>query len=297
MSLKTGMRLGLYEKAFPAEWSWEERLCRAAAMGYDFLEISIDESRPRLDRLDWASSERSRIRGAVANSGIPILTMCLSAHRMYPLGSHSPDVRQRGLDILRQAIDLAGDIGLRIIQVMGYDVFYEPSDTETQSHFIEGIALGTWWASQAGVMLGLENVDAPFLDSVEKAIRLVHTLGSPWFQLYPDMANLAAAGYHPADELRLAKGHLVGVHVKDALPGVIRGVPFVDGIVPFEETFETLANIGYCGLLTVEMWADKDPEAGGTEAVRAAHRLVDQLTTSAWASSHLPAAGWGLPAG
>ena len=279
MSLQTGMRLGIYEKAFPAEWSWEERLCRAAELGYDFLEISIDESRPRLERLEQASSERSQIRQAIAASGVPITSLCLSAHRLYPLGSHTPNIRQRGLEILRQAIDLAGDIGLRIVQLMGYDVFYEPSDAETQALFIDGVAQGVWWASQSGVMLGLENVDAPFLDSVEKSIRLVHALGSPWFQLYPDMANLAAAGYHPPDELRLAKGHLVGVHVKDALPGVIRGVPFVDGIVPFEETFAALASIGFCGLLTVEMWADQDPQGSGAAAVKT---TPQELHRSRW---------------
>ena len=36
--------VGLYEKALPEPWSWDKRLTAAAAAGYDFVEISIDES-------------------------------------------------------------------------------------------------------------------------------------------------------------------------------------------------------------------------------------------------------------
>jgi L-ribulose-5-phosphate 3-epimerase len=276
--------VGLYEKALPADWPWEERLAKAAQAGYDFIDISIDESDSRLERLDWPASKRAALRQAIAHTGVPILTMCLSVHRKYSLGSRSTETRQHGLKILRKAIEFAGDIGVRIIQVMGYDVFYEPSDDQTKANFIDSLRQGVYWAGRAGVMLGLENVDNPFLESVEKGLRLVRELNSPWFHLYPDMANLAAAGYHPPDELSLAKGHLLAVHVKDALPGVIRGVPFETGIVPFEETFQTLARIGFSGPLGVEMWADMDASGDPFASAVAARQLVQSLTSVAWSN-------------
>ncbi len=279
--------VGLYEKALPADWPWEKRLTKAAEAGYDYIDISIDESDNRLDRLDWSAPKRVALRQTIANTGVSILTMCLSAHRKYPLGSHSPKVRQQGLEIFRKAIEFAGDIGVRIIQVMGYDVFYEPSDDQTKANFIDNLQQGVCWAGRAGVMLGLENVDNPFLESVEKGLRLVHELNSPWFHLYPDMANLAAAGYNPPDELSLAKGHLLAVHVKDALPGVIRGVPFETGIVPFGETFQTLARIGFSGPLGVEMWADMDAGGDPFASAVAARQLVKRLTSVAWLENGL----------
>lgn len=276
------MPVGLYEKALPADLSWEERLRMAAEAGYDFIDISIDESHARLARLDWSASERAVLRQAIANTGIPILTMCLSAHRKYPLGSRSPEIRRQGLDILRKAIQFAGDIGVRIIQVMGYDVFYEPSDDQTKMHFTQSLQQGVRWASQAGVMLGLENVDNPFLESLDKGLRLVQELNSPWFRLYPDMGNLAAAGYHPPHELSLAVGHMVAIHVKDALPGIIRGVPFEEGIVPFVETFQALARIGFWGPMGVEMWGQMDSNRDPLAAAIAARKLVERLTAMAW---------------
>lgn len=274
--------VGLYEKALPVDWPWEKRLGMAAQAGYDFIDISIDESDVRLARLDWPASERAKLQHAIANTGVPILTMCLSAHRKYPLGSHSPETRRQGLDIFRKAIQFAWDIGIRIVQIMGYDVFYETSDDETKANFVESLHHCVQWAGQAGVMLGLENVDNPYLESVEKGLRLVKELDSPWFQLYPDMANLAAAGYHPPEELLLAKGHLIGVHFKDGLPGVIRGVPFEKGIVPFAETFEALAQVGFCGPMGVEMWADMDTSGDPFASVVAARQLVHRLTSAVW---------------
>ena len=274
--------VGLYEKALPASLCWEERLVTAGQAGYDFVEISIDESDERLGRLDWTASERAELRRAISNSGVKIMSMCLSGHRKYPLGSHTAEVRQQGQEILRKAIEFAGDVGLRVVQVMAYDVFYETSDDGTRAYFLEGLEYGTRWAAQSGVMLGLENLDTPFVDSIDKALTVIHEIDSPWLHLYPDIGNLAAAGYCPPTEVNLAKGQLLGIHVKDSLPRVIRGVPFGGGIVPFQETFRALVKMGFWGLIGVEMWgnmhADQDPVA----CVAEARRFVDSLVNEAW---------------
>ena len=50
--------LGLYEKAMPKELSWREKLTAAKEAGYDFVEISIDETEEKLARLDMPKEER-----------------------------------------------------------------------------------------------------------------------------------------------------------------------------------------------------------------------------------------------
>ncbi|MBK8286591.1 MAG: TIM barrel protein [Ahniella sp.] len=67
-------------------------------------------------------------------------------------------------------------------------------------------------------MLGLENLDTPFVENLSKALDIIHEVDSPWLHLYPDIGNLAAAGCHPPDELTLAKDQILGIHVKDAMP-------------------------------------------------------------------------------
>jgi L-ribulose-5-phosphate 3-epimerase len=278
---ETRFPIGLYEKAIPAA-SWPDLLRQARHAGYDYVEISIDETEERLARVTSPASERAALRQAIADAGVPIMTMCLSAHRKFPLGSASSDVRRRGLDLLRDAVRFAADIGLRIVQVMGYDAFYEPSTPDTRARFIEGLEMGARWAGQYGVMLGLENVDCEIADSISRMLGLIESVNSPWLQLMPDMGNLAAAGHVPERELRQAVGRLVGIHCKDVVPHVIRRIPFETGILSFSAVFATLAAVTFSGPMTVEMWADGDTTGDPIGAARAARSLVDRLILDAW---------------
>jgi predicted hexulose-6-phosphate isomerase len=194
MSFVATLPVGLYEKALPEPWSWDKRLAMAAEAGYDFVEISIDESDERLARLDWPAAAKADLRRSIAAAGVPVLTMCLSGHRKYPLGSGSPQVHARADTIMRQAIEFSADVGVRIVQVAGYDVFYEKSDDCTVAQFVDGLCRAAELASQAGVMLALENVDVPLTESLARCMAIVRQVDSLWFQIYPDMANVAAAG-------------------------------------------------------------------------------------------------------
>lgn len=50
--------IGIYEKAMPNSLTWREKLLCAKENGYDFLEISIDESDEKLSRLYMSKNER-----------------------------------------------------------------------------------------------------------------------------------------------------------------------------------------------------------------------------------------------
>ncbi len=278
--------VGIYEKAFPAEFSWEQILSSAKQAGYDFVEMSIDESQERLDRLQWSHSERAALRQAIFNTGMPVWGMGVSAHRKFPLGSASAELRRQGLDILYRSIELAADLGVKVIQIMGYDAFYEPSNAGTQARYLEGLQTGVNWASAAGVLLALENGDSELVDSVEKAMRFVKIINSPWFQVYPDIGNMTAAGYSPLEQLPLTKGHLVGVHVKDTRKGELRGVPLGQGIVQFRETFQWLACNGFNGPMVMEMWAHLDPAGDPVGSATRARATLDQWISEAWKDSN-----------
>ena len=280
MPLVPGISLGIYEKALPDVESWEERLTLAAQAGFDFVEISIDESDKRLARLEWTPRERAALRRAVVNSGVTVPTMCLSGHRKYPLGSASPQIRQRALDIMRKAIELSVDVGIRIVQVAGYDVFYEPGDEGTLARYREGLEQSLLWASQAAVLLGLENVDCIHTESIARSMEFVRALASPWFQLYPDIGNLVAMGYDPVAELPTGAGHILAVHVKDTRLNEIRRVPLGEGCVPFEASFRQLAALGFHGPVLIEMWNEDRPDA--LQIAKAARDWVASRLSRAW---------------
>ena len=51
--------LGIYEKALPNDFTWLEKMQAAKQAGFDYIEISIDESDERLARLDWSDEPPS----------------------------------------------------------------------------------------------------------------------------------------------------------------------------------------------------------------------------------------------
>ncbi len=248
--------LGIYEKALPAGECWLERLQLAGSLQFDFVEMSIDETDERLARLDWSREQRMSLVQAVAQTGVRVPSMCLSAHRRYPLGSEDDEVRNQGLEIMRKAIEFAQDVGIRVIQLAGYDVYYQQANNETRRRFREGLALSVEMASRAQVTLAMEIMDYPLMNSISKAMGYAHYLNNPWFQLYPDIGNLSAWDNDVQMELEAGRGHIVAVHVKDTRPGVFKNVPFGSGVVEFENCFETLKRSGYRGPYLIEMWSE-----------------------------------------
>lgn len=252
--------VGLYEKALPAHLSWPERLETAAQAGYDFLEISIDDSDQRLARLEWTTAERAAVRKAVRDTAVPLQSMSLSSHRRYALGSASAERRQKGQDIFAKAIDLALDLELRIILVAGAENYYEERDDGSKARFLESLGYAFEKASGSGIMLALENWDIQ-INSISRAMEYVDYFNSPWFQLYADIGNLAFAELDVVSELELGRGHIAALHVKDTLPGQLRYVPPGEGAVPFAPSFAKLAEIGYQGPVALELWTESFPNA------------------------------------
>ncbi|NEU03128.1 TIM barrel protein, partial [Escherichia coli] len=60
-------------------------------------------------------------------------SMTLSGHRKYPFGSKNPEIRAKAMEIMEKAIILAKKLGIRTVQLAGYDVYYEKGDEETRS--------------------------------------------------------------------------------------------------------------------------------------------------------------------
>ena len=137
--------LGLYEKSMPSTLTWNEKLQEAKDAGYDSIEISIDETDEKLERLTSPKLQQE-IKSAIEEVGLPVFTMCLSGHRRFPIGHHDKETRDRGMEIFYQAVDLADYLGIRIIQLAGYDIYYGEGTAETRRLFGENLKLGIEYA-------------------------------------------------------------------------------------------------------------------------------------------------------
>ncbi len=272
--------LGLYEKALLPEQDLISLCRKAKACGFDRLELSIDESDARLARLDWPEREQLALGTRSRDEGCPIRTLCLSGHRKYPLGARDPAVRQRSLEIMEKALDFAANAGISVIQLAGYDVYYEEGDASTRARFGENLARSAAWAAERGVLLAFETMETPFMDTVEKAMVWVEEVNSPWLGLYPDIGNLqnAAAlyGHSVTEDLRRGAGHIFALHLKETRPGVYRDMAFGSGgHTDYRGCIRAALDMGV-RLFTGEFWYREGTD-GEAEAKRANAFLREKI--------------------
>lgn len=264
---------GIYEKALK-EQSFEGMFRDAKEAGYQSFELSIDATDNRLARLNWGKTETEEVWKAALKQDIKLLTMCLSGHKRFPLGSSDPEVVRTGMEIMQKAIALAGRLGIRVIQLSGFDVYDQEQRTEeTGKRYIENIYKAVRMAEEVCVMLAIEPVEGNLL-AVKDTMEVVRKIDSHCLQIYPDMANINSLGIDPIEELPYGKGHIAAVHMRDSLPGVFDAtLPFGSGYLDFDGVFKKLDEIGFCGPMVVEMWNTDRPEY--KELIRQAREYME----------------------
>lgn len=282
------MQLGIYEKALPKKYTFKEKIALAKELGFNFIEISVDESDERLARLDWDIATINELKNELNIQDIRIPTMTFSGHRRYPMGSHDEKVREKSMELMKKAIILADRLGIRIVQLAGYDVYYETSDEITKQYFIENLRKALDMAEEYNVMLAIELMDHPFINSVTKYMEYSNLMNSPYLKVYPDLGNISAWPENaPLYELELGikNKEIVAIHVKDTLkvkddfPGKFKEVDFGKGCVDFVSCFRKLNELNYKGPYLIEMWTEnfEDLEKGKQEVIAAREFVLNKM--------------------
>ncbi len=110
---------------------------------------------------------------AAAETGVRVPSMCLSAHRRFPLGSEDDAVRRRGwrlcvkrFSLRRTSWDSRHSTGV------GYDVYHQQAD-ETRCRFRDGLKESVDTASRARDA-GDGDHGLPAENSISKALGCAH---------------------------------------------------------------------------------------------------------------------------
>ena len=268
--------LGIYEKALPDNINFCEKFSLAKNLGFSFMDISIDESDKRINRLYQPKAEHLRISAEARALNLTLSGVCLSAHRLFSLGSPIREHELKAKDLLFKCIDYAYNVGAQIVQIAGYYTFYDAHDVRSRERFILNLSRGVSYAARKGILLGIENVDGEDITNLSVLMQVINRINSPWLQAYPDIGNSAFNGENVTNELRAAEGRIIALHVKDVLPGQPRRIPFGQGITDFDGAFTELSRQEWSGRIMIEMWND-DVQTAESECEMAKNFIVDKL--------------------
>jgi sugar phosphate isomerase/epimerase len=271
------MKIALNSGIYPSTWSPATKLDATARAGAAGLELNIDANALWPQRLDRAA--RQVLRRQAADLGLAWTSLCMNAHWLFNLASPNPRIRDVGIQLLIDAIDMAKDLGASTILVPGCD--QQESPANAWELFCDGVLHAIARAERAGVTLALEAVGRPFLFDTQKLLRMIDDCGgSPALGIYLDVGNSTSGGMDPAAEIRSARSRASMVHVKDWNPTNRAERRLGAGAVDIPSSLAALREIDYDGCLVVELPPDpNEPEATARHAVQFLRDAVGRVAS------------------
>ncbi len=208
--------------------------------------------------------------------GVSIPSVCGAHHWSKPLTSPDPEVREEGLQSLKQTLRDAKRYGassvLLVPGVVNKDISYADAYLRSQTEIRKAVPL----AEELGVKIAVENVWNQFLLSPLEAVRFVDELGSPAVGWHFDVGNVVTFGW-PEQWIEVLGRRIQKLHIKEYsrkkrdAEGLWKGfdVRLLEGDNNWPKVMKAVDKIGYNG------WAIT--EQGGGDTPEGLHDLVKRL--------------------
>ncbi|HEV2501200.1 MAG TPA: sugar phosphate isomerase/epimerase family protein, partial [Terriglobia bacterium] len=178
-------------------------------------------------------------------------------------------MRARGVEFLKQCVERTAELGGRLIcgpLYAGLGVMTGRRRTEDEWRWAaEGLRDAAARGRELGVTLCIEPLnrfETYFLNTLEDAARLVCDTRSPNVRIHFDTFHANIEERHPPESLRLVAKELGHVHLSEN----DRGIPGT-GHNDWRGVFLALKEIGYDGWMTIESFAQPEPELAAAAAI------------------------------
>jgi len=238
----------------------EEVFEKAKEFGYDGVEFVFDDN--LLDPSRISRDERKKYVEKAESLGLQIPSVASGVFWKYNLGSTDEKIREKGREYVKGGIDLAADLGARVVLVVPAVAVPSIPYEKIYSISVDEFKKLSKYAEDRGVTIGLENVWNKFLYSPLEFRRYLDEINSDYVAAYFDVGNIVALGYHE-HWIRLLKGKIAMVHVKDfdVNVGNINGFRHIGkGSIDWNNVIRLLKEAGYDDFLNVECPPDFYPD-------------------------------------
>ena len=230
----------------------EACLSHLADLGFSEIELMMYPG--HLWPPDTSAAQRSALHRLVDSRGLRIVTLNMPNIDMNIAGA-SPEMRRYTLDLLRQIVELAGDLevpGVVIGPGKSNPLFPAPRE-RLEGHFFAALDELGPLAKKAGTALWVENMPFAFIPDIVGLMRALDHYGNDDIGIVYDVANGYFIKEDLADALRHCARRLRLVHLSDTGQQVYRHDPVGAGGVPFAEVPPVLREIGHARLPMLEI--------------------------------------------
>ena len=248
--------------------SFEEKLHKARALGYDGVELMT--ARP--GELDVA-----RVRKQLRAAGLEAAAVASGPIFMMDgltLLADSPEKSRRAAARLDDLIDLAAGLGAPVATVGSFRGRLAWSGVGGRAYLVDLLGAAAQRAADPGVRLALEPLnryEADLIQTAAEGLELIAEVGSPALGLLLDTFHMNIEEVDFAATLRrvMSAGRLVHVHLGDS-----NRLPPGQGHFDFAALAATLQEIGYAGFLSAELLGKPDPDSAAAATIQHMRPLI-----------------------
>lgn len=261
-----------------------------AEIGYQGVAITLDHG--SLDPFDERTdAQLQRVAAVLGRNRMRCVIETGARYLLDPRMKHEPTLvspdaegRARRVDFLCRAVDIAAELRAGCVSLWSGIVHDQVDEREAVSRLVGGLAKVLEYAARKSVALAFEPEPGMFIDTLASYGRLRDALESQGIdasglRLTVDVGHLHCQGELPIDDqIRGWGARLANVHIEDMRSGMHEHLKFGEGEIVFPPVIAALAEIGYAGLLGVELSRHSHE---GPSAARHAYNFLRPIVESA----------------
>jgi sugar phosphate isomerase/epimerase len=280
------VKLAFATSAF-RRFSLEDALEQIARAGYSAVEIMCDA--PHAYPSHLSADDRRHVRDVLQARGLVVSNlnafMMTAVHGPRPEGDlprqafdfwypsyvdPDPAERRKRIEHTRACLQLAHDLGAPTISIEPGGPLDGRDEAVGLALFEEALDELAPLAESLGVLICVEPEPGLVIERTEQYLRFVQRLSSPAVAMNFDVGHLYCVGEDPATAVRQLGSQIRHIQIEDiAADRVHRHLAPGEGAIDFASLRQALAEIGYDGYVTVELYPYlEDPSQAAVESLR-----------------------------
>jgi sugar phosphate isomerase/epimerase len=230
-----------------------------ADLGYDGVALTLDQ--PHLDPFaDDLPAQTAAVGRRLDALGLDLVVETGGRYVLDIWRKHHPtlvsaDGRDRRVDYLSRAIDVAADLGAEAVSFWSGTLPDGTPDDVGWERLVTGVDAVLAHARSRGVVCAFEPEPGMHVDTLDDVLELRRRLGDPEdLRVTLDIGHIVCNEPRGlADTIALAGGLIANVQVDDMVPDIHEHLALGDGDVDFPVALGALARAGYSGLAALEL--------------------------------------------
>ena len=259
----------------------EHALELLAENGYSGVALTLDHIHfdPMAPRM---RARAARLRSELEELGLDAVVETGARFVLDPRRKHFPtlvsDGRQKRVDLLCTAVDVAAELGAPVVSMWSGSIAPDESPERAWDLLVEGCERVLTHAADNGITVAFEPEPGMLVEQLSDYEELQQRLGHPKaLGLTLDIGHIVCLEPMTVTEcVRRGAPTLAHVHIEDMRRGVHEHLLFGEGELDLDESLRVLSEIGYEGMVAVELsrhsHAAHETVPAAKSALRAAER-------------------------